>query len=319
MVAAVRDPRSIGVRAYVDRLSAALAPLGVDYKPTWRPPRNVDCHFHLANSTRTVIPHAALRQRQFLLTVHDVLPRSRALRPVHRGLLLPLCLRRASTVVVHSRHAAELLMDVAGIDARRVQIVPHPAPALARDPAAARTALRIAIDGPPLFVLPGTLKAAKLVHETLVAAARLLALGRARLLLAGHIADENLAREALAQGVIVLRDPDRITYENAIVAADAVLCLRGDTVGESNGPLLDAIGAGRPSLVTAVGSGPEIAGDSARVVGPTLAEIKAGITALLAEDERSWRARAARERAAELSWEAAARVHLKLLSEVRDA
>jgi glycosyltransferase involved in cell wall biosynthesis len=95
-----------------------------------------------------------------------------------------------------------------------------------------------------------------------------------------------------------------------------VLCVRADTAGESNGPLLDAIGAGRASLVTDVGSGPEVAGDGARVVAPTVGAIRAGIEALLDGDERRARAAAALRRAAELTWAASARRHVELLEEL---
>ena len=326
MVVAVRDPRSIGIRTYVERLAVALAEVGVEYLPASRPDPEAVCHFHLANSTRAVLPYAARHRRAFLVTVHDVIPRARALRPLHRAVVVPACVRRASRLIVHSRHAAGLLAHTAGVAESQVDIVPHPAPVpRSADRAAARRALALvdpegfaalSIDGPPLFVLPGTLKGAKLVRETLCAAGPLLAGGRAQLLLAGHVTQETLAREATAAGALLLRDPDEGTYEHAIVAADVVLCLRAGTVGESNGPLLDAIGAGRPSLVTNVGSGPEVAGDSARVVASTAPRIRTGLEALLDQDERDSRACAARARAAELTWEHSARRHLELLSEL---
>jgi glycosyltransferase involved in cell wall biosynthesis len=319
MVAAVHDPRSLGVHRYVERLSDALAELAFDYRPVSRPRHPGVNHFHVANSTRAVVPHAACQRRPFLLTIHDVLPRLAALRPLHRALVLPLCVRRASRVVVHSYHAAELLARTGMVARSRVVIVPSPASRpRSGDQAAARAALGLAAEGPPLFVLPGVLKQAKLVSETVSAARPLLASGRARLLLAGRVADEHIADAAVAAGAVVLREPPPVAYEQAIVASDAVLCMRADSVGETSGPLLDSIGAGRPSLVTAVGSGPEVAGDSARVVAQTPAGIRAGIEALLDERERSARATAARARAAQLTWAAAARRHMQLLAEVAD-
>ena len=317
MVAAVIDPDSVGVRTYTERLAEALAQLGVNYRPSERPVDGARCHIHLANSTRSVIPHAARQRRPFLLTVHDVVPRTPALRPLHRAVVVPLCTRRASRVIVHSKHAARLLARTSTVAWDSVEVVPHPAPAPhSTDRAAARLGLGLESDGPPLFVLPGVLKAAKLVVETLTAAAPLLAVDRARLLLAGRVRDEGLAATATAVGAQLIRDPDPATYERAIVAADAVLCLRADSVGESNGPLLDAIGAGRPSLVTGVGSAPEVAGESARVIGNSAAEIRAGLEAMLDPGERDARAGAASARASELTWEMSARRHLELLSEL---
>jgi glycosyltransferase involved in cell wall biosynthesis len=319
VIAAVHDPGSLGVHTYVDRLSRALRDLSVDYRPASRASAEVCCHFHLANSTRMIVPDMARHRGRYLLTIHDVIPRSRALRPIQRAVILPLCLRRASRVVVHSRHAADMLVRTAATTTTRLEIVPHPAPSLGHDVGAARAALGLALDGPPVFVLPGTLRAAKLVTETLDACAPLVARGRLRLLLSGRLHDEAIGRAASAAGAILLRNPDRVTYEHAIVAADAVLCMRADTVGESNGPLLDAVGAGKPSLITAVGSAPEIAEDSAQVVAPSVAGIRAGIEALLDEGERARRAGTARVLGPELSWEASAEAHAELLDEVASA
>jgi glycosyltransferase involved in cell wall biosynthesis len=316
----VYDPRSIGVSKYVERLAAALAELGVAYRPTARPLRTDTSHFHLANSTRRVVPYAVRAQRGFLLTVHDVVPRATVLRPLQRALVVPLCVKRAVRVLVHSEHAARMLSELYGLGAAQIEVVPMPAPVPgSRDRRAARLALGLEPDGSPLFVLPGVLKPAKLVAETVTAARPLLARGRVRLLLAGRILDDRLAAEALAAGVQLLRDPGAESYEHAIVAADAVLCLRRDSVGETNAPLLDAIGAGRPSLVTAVGSGPEVAGDAARVVEPTADGIRAGIEALLDQGERDSRAQAANVRAQQFSWAAAARRHRELLQEMSGA
>jgi glycosyltransferase involved in cell wall biosynthesis len=317
VLTAVHDPRSVGIATYVERLALALAELGVDYRPARRPHGRGPCHVHLANSTRGVVLDTALRRDAFLLTVHDVIPRSAMLRPFHRALIVPLCIARAARVIVHSRHAARLLGATAGIAAWRVEVIPHPAPELTRiDRAQATAALGLDPDGPPLFVLPGALKAAKLVSELLSAARPLLAARRMRLLLAGHVRDRQLVGEAAAAGATVLSDPPRPLYEQAIVAAEAVLNVRRDTVGETNGPLLDAIGAGRPSLVTDVGSAPEVAGDAAVVVAPTVSGIRAGLELLLDDAERRDRAAAACRAAATLTWRASAQRHAELLREL---
>ena len=53
------------------------------------------------------------------------------------------------------------------------------------------------------------------------------------------------ARAPRERGAIVLAEPDDLDYGRAIVAADFVLLPRSGSVGETNGPLLDALGAGR--------------------------------------------------------------------------
>jgi len=114
----------------------------------------------------------------------------------------------------------------------------------------------------------------------------------------------------------VLESPDDARYEQAIVAADAVLCLRESSVGESNGPLLDALGAGRAVIATRTGSISEIAGDAACYVGPAAAEIADGLHALAEAGERAEHASRAEARAAELSWEESAHAHRDLFEEV---
>jgi glycosyltransferase involved in cell wall biosynthesis len=320
VVAGVHDPRSLGVHRYVERLSGALGELAVAYHPAARACAEGLNHFHLANSTRTVLADIPVQHRPFLLTLHDVMPRVRALRALQRMVVLPLCTRRASRVIVHSRHAADLLARSTGIVIGRVAVVSHPAPRPSEtDARSARRALDLAQDGPPLFVLPGVLKSAKLVAETVEAAAPLLARGQMRLLLAGHVADERVAVAARAAGASLLRDPRADAYEHAIVAADVVLCLRDASVGESNGPLLDAIGAGRASLVTGVGSGPEVAASSGRVVAPNVAGIRAGLEAMLDAGERRQRAAIASSLAVELTWARAAERHRELLGELTGA
>ena len=116
--------------------------------------------------------------------------------------------------------------------------------------------------------------------------------------------------------VLILDHPDDRRYQAAIVASDVVLCLRSRSVGETNGPLLDALGAGRPVLATATGSLPEVAGDAARYVDPTAAGIAAGLRALTDESERLERGRIAQARAAALSWNASAAAHADLFAEV---
>jgi glycosyltransferase involved in cell wall biosynthesis len=320
MISGVLDPRSTGIRAYAERLRDSLAPAGVDYSLSWRPLPSAPAHFHLGNSTRSLLPDLIRQRDPLAVTLHDVLPRMRALRLPHRALLLPVVLARAGCVIVHSAHAADLLSRSSiGPTARRIEVIPHaattprePSRALARDALAADLRQDLEPSGPPLFVLPGTLKRAKLVAETLAAARPLIAAGRMRLLLAGAAPEPWLVEAAQRSGAALLRSPDHDSYERAIVAADVVLCARADSVGETNGPLLDAIGAGRPAVITAVGSAPEIAQDSAVVVEPTAKGLRQGISALLDPDERRERAAHAQTLAGRFSSERVAARHAEL-------
>ena len=315
-VAGVRSPKSLGVVRYVDDLALAMGELGVDYRPAVRPSTGLGVHLHLANSSRTVLLHAAGMRAPFVVTVHDVLPRTAALRLCYRGAVYPL-LRRAAATIVHSEFAATLLARL-GASPRRLEVIPHSVRTFASlDQQAAQQTLGWE-GNRPLFVLPGVLKPAKLVAETLAAAAPLLERGTIRLALVGPIVDEGLARRARALGALVLPSPTRRLYEQAIVAADCVLVLRDGSVGETNGPLMDALGAGRDVLATAVGSIREIADYAAVYCRPTAASIRAGLATLCDDDERVCHAETARARALAFSVRSIAQRHADLFGEVLD-
>jgi glycosyltransferase involved in cell wall biosynthesis len=312
-VAGIRVEASVGVARYAARLADALVARGVDYRPATRPLPGLRPHFHLANSSRSFLWRAAPRREPFVVTVHDVVPRTRALVPLYHRMVYPL-VRRAAAVVVHSAYAAELLEREAG--RMPVRVIPHLAP---RGPVLERRAARRALGwvaDAPLFLLPGALRRVKLVDETLTAAAPLLERGTLSVAFAGRIADPGLARRARRLGVHVLPTPDTDTYETALAAADAVLVLRRDSVGETNGPLLDALGAGRPVLATRVGSIVEVAGEAARYCASSVEGIRGGLLALCDAGERESRARQAVERGWNLRPDRIAAEHAALFAEV---
>jgi glycosyltransferase involved in cell wall biosynthesis len=310
-VAGIRAETSVGVARYTAQLATALATRGVDYRPAARPLPGLRPHFHLANSSRSLLWRA--QREHFVVTVHDVLPRTRALVPLYRLVAYPI-VRRGAAVVVHSAYAAELLERQAG--RTPVRVIPHLAPpGPVQERRAAREALGWAGDA-PLFLLPGVLRRVKLVDETLTAAAPLLDRGTLSLALAGPITDASLARRARKLGVHVLAAPDAATYETALAAADTVLVLRLDSVGETNGPLLDALGAGRPVLATRVGSIPELAGEAARYCAPSADGIRGGLLALCDAGERESRARHAAERGWSLRPDRIGAEHAALFAEV---
>lgn len=314
----VHEPRSLGPSRYVERLAAACQEQGLQYLPASAPAAETLSHFHLGNSSRRVAWQAAREERPYLLTMHDVLPRTRALRPFYRYGVYPFAVARAASLVCHSRFAADLLAREAGIALARIEVVPHPAspaPTLTRSQALAALGLE---EGPPLFLLPGVLKGAKLVAEVVEAARPLLAAERLRLLLAGKVTDERTAQEALRAGAGVLRFPDDAAYRACLAASDCILVLRSRSVGETNGPLLDALGAGRAVLATPTGSIPEVAGDAVHYCDGTTTAIRNGLAALTDDAVRLELEQRAGERAAALSWRSSAAHHAALFREVLD-
>ncbi|HEY6417299.1 MAG TPA: glycosyltransferase, partial [Acidimicrobiales bacterium] len=183
-----------------------------------------------------------------------VVPRDRRARRV----LLPI-LRRVldrHRVVVHSRHAADLLHRH-GFD-QQVGVVPLALPVVALAPdarAGARDELLAGSTG-PLLTLAGVLKSAKGVSEV-VSAAR--DLPDARVVLVGRVADDATSR-ALAErpaNVTLIEQADDAHFCRVLAAADAMLLPRSDSVGETSGPLVMAHALGTPVAMLDTGSAPE--------------------------------------------------------------
>lgn len=315
-VAGVRADGSLGLRRYCERLKVALAPVGVDYLLARRPQPPIPTHWHFGNSSRAAAWLTLAAPPPQLITVHDVRPRMRALMATHRAVVHPRLYRRAGAIVVHSSFAADMLVADAGVAADKLHVIHHPA---SPSPRVARAEVRSLLAWPEsdrIAVVPGVIKRAKLVEEILSGAEPLMRNRRWRLAFVGRIADERLALAARAAGALLIADPDDRTYEHAVSAADAVLVFRADSVGESNGPLLDALGAGKAILASPVGSIPEVAGSAALFASGTVVGIRRGLEALEDASVRSELERRARARRAELTWEATARLHAELFAQV---
>jgi glycosyltransferase involved in cell wall biosynthesis len=314
-MAGVRSPRSLGVARYVDHLAELLAAAGVDYLPSDVPVPGLGTHLHFANSSRRVLWNVVAPRRS-IITVHDVLPRTTALTTFYRRVVYPL-LQRASVTIVHSAFAADLLRSF-GARPQRLEVIPHPIPTFASlDQEAARRALGWK-SGRPLFAVPGVLKAAKFVAEIVEAAAPMLERGELDLALIGTAVDHQLVNRAHSLGALILSSPSRELYEQAIVAADCVLVLRDRSVGETNGPLMDALGAGCPVLATATGSIPEVAARAAYYCRPTVTGIRAGLATLCDHDERAQRAETACRRADLFDGRLVAAAHVELFRQAFD-
>jgi glycosyltransferase involved in cell wall biosynthesis len=315
VVAGVSNPRSLGVARYAARLAGALEDEQITYSLTDRARGRGPAHFHLANSSRAFLLQGTTRRARFVVTVHDVRPRTSSLLPLYRLLAYPPLARRAAAVVAHSKFAADLLVREAGRRPVRLELIPFPAP---RPREKDRDRARRALGWPPdslIAVVPGVIKGVKLIRETLAAAS---GLADWKIGLAGKLVDRELVQAAYAQGALVLDSPDDVDYERAVVASDCVLCLRSDSVGETNAPLLDALGAGRAVLATATGSVSEVAGGAALYCDGTERSIRAGLAALSDSAARADLERAAAQSAAELTWEASAAAHAALFREVFD-
>jgi glycosyltransferase involved in cell wall biosynthesis len=312
LVSGVRNPHSAGVARYTARLAEALGGVGIEYRLEERATGAAHVHFHLANSSRALLAPGRTRVPAFVVTVHDVVPRTRSLLPLYKALAYPKVARSAA-VIVHSAFAADMLLSVLGRRPERLEVIPHPAhrPSVADRLVARRT---LGWPGDALIaVIPGAIRPVKLVREAIAAVSRSPGW---RLALAGGIVDRRSAEAARAEGALLLADPGDTEYESAIVASDCVLCLRADSVGETNGPLLDALGAGRAVLATAAGSIPEVAGDCALYCEGTTEAIRDGLAALSDPAVRMDLEGCAALKSTRLTWHASAVLHASLLREV---
>ncbi|HET6754578.1 MAG TPA: hypothetical protein VFH23_11585 [Jiangellaceae bacterium] len=151
-------PRSLGPRRAASHLAEVLVADGFSARLVARPGRDGHVNAHLCNSSRSLLLPLA-RRRGCLVTLHDVVPRdSRVHKP-----LSPVVLRilRRHRVVVHSRHAADLLRQN-GFD-EPVGVVPlfHLVDRPTEDAhLAERSRLRRGLDG-NLLVIAGRLTAGR--------------------------------------------------------------------------------------------------------------------------------------------------------------
>jgi glycosyltransferase involved in cell wall biosynthesis len=246
---------SLGPRRAASHLAEALVADGFDARLVERPGRDGRLNAHLSNSSRSLLVPLAGR-RDCLVTLHDVVPRDSRVRKA----LVPMLLRvlRRHRVVVHSRHAADLLREN-GFD-EPIGVVPLHLP-VERPSDATRFAERSRLlrghDG-HLLVLAGQLRASKRVDELVRVAG---SVPESRLVLLGKSAD-SATTDALGRApgnVIVVEDPDDPTFSLVLAAADALLLPRQSSVGETSGPLVMAHALGTPAALLDSGSAPEYA------------------------------------------------------------
>jgi glycosyltransferase involved in cell wall biosynthesis len=247
--------RSLGPRRAASALTEALVADGFSARLVERPEPGGGLNAHLSNSSRSLLLPLA-RRRRCLVTLHDVVPRSsraqRALSPIVLRIL------RRHRVVVHSRHAADLLHGTGFDDP--VGIVPlfHLVDQPTEDARLAERSRLLRGHEANLLVLAGRLTAAKGVDELIRVAGRG---SDSSLVLLGNVADSAAAAalRSAPGNVSLVENPDDATFSLVLAAADAVLLPRRSSVGETSGPLVMAHAVGTPVAMLDSGSGPEYA------------------------------------------------------------
>jgi glycosyltransferase involved in cell wall biosynthesis len=241
--------------------------------------------------------------RRLVFTAHDLLPR----RTAHRAGLWRSLLARFDRVVVHSQRGRDILATL-GVAQERLRVIPHPV--FRSDPPRAD-------DGSTVLAL-GVIRAYKGLPDAVEA---VLALSDARLLVAGdpRISLDELRARAGARAEWRLGYLGRAAVERALSEATVAVFPYADELDQS-GAMLQALGAGIPSVVYDVGGLGEVVRrfEAGRVVPPGDVEgLTGALGELLADPAALAAARAGAGRARDqLTWDDAAAAHLILYQEL---
>jgi len=235
-------------------------------------------------------------------------------RWAYRWVCLP-GLRRAAQIAVISSHTRGQVIRHLGISPDKIRVIPN-----GLVPLAEAGPIR---DVPPFIFAVGSYQPHKNLRRLLQAHQKLrkefpdLELRLAGLPEKGFSYAGGLGKELKAPGVV------RLGYLDASVLAAhyraaRVFCF--PSLEEGFGlPILEAMSQGTPVVTSRTSCLPEVAGDAALLVDPTsVDEIAQGLRRMLTmpEAERSRWDRAGRDRAAQFSWDRAARQYLDLYREM---
>jgi len=262
---------------------------------------------------RLWLRRAAVR-RPTVFTAHDVLPR----RTAEQTRLWLALFRTVSCVVVHSEYARGRLEEL-GVEPERLVVIPHPA--FERHGEGEPEA-----PGGSTILFFGLIRPYKGLDTLITALGLLREQGvEARLVVAGDPLEPVDGYRELARHIGV---EERIDWRLGFVARDAIAPLMAEAALvalpyreiDASGVLADAIGHGRPVVVSDLGALGETvrrfgAGETAEPGNPkALADALARLLAAPGELRRAYEgALAAR---AALTWDAAAEAHEQLYEEL---
>jgi glycosyltransferase involved in cell wall biosynthesis len=297
------------------RMRGKLKPLRVLAEGTWLTRTTRRDGVRLVHHAGGTLPPGS--HLPSVVTIHDLQPFDlpENFHPAKRAYLhqvVPRAVRQSKLVLVHSEFVRRSVMDRFGIGPDRVRVIlagvrPHPPVTVSRED------VRRRYDLPEhWFVYPAITYPHK-NHVTLVRAfARVASTRRdVALVLTGRPAGEE-AR--LLHEIERLHLSDQVRRTGRVPRADLMGLIAGSTGlafpsrYEGFGlPVLEAMALGAPVLASSTTALPEVVGGAGLLADPD--DVGAWSTAmleLLDDEERARWVKAGRERAAELSWSAAA-------------
>jgi glycosyltransferase involved in cell wall biosynthesis len=323
-----REAAAAGGGPWGDLLPAVTVPVSARSRPQWvlgeqtlLPRMASRAGVDLMHSMASTAPLWGSFAR--VVTVHDLIyarfPEAHSgLREKGMRVLVPGAARRSDRVIADSHSTRDDLVDLLGIEAERIDVVPLGLGAPVRARAMAEDRLRERLGLGERRVLLSL--SAKRPHKNLAALIAAMALlpeeGRPVLVLPGyptwHEAELRERAESLGVGedVRLMGWLAEEELEGLWAIAEAFVF---PSLYEGFGlPVLEAMARGVPVACSDASSLPEVAGDAALLFDPReVAAIAAALTRLLEDTDLRGRLRAlGRERVKLFSWERAARLTL---------
>ncbi|MCC6489430.1 MAG: glycosyltransferase family 4 protein [Candidatus Hydrogenedentes bacterium] len=277
----------------------------------------------------------ATRNALKLVTIHDLsfirVPETHTETTIRvQSRLLKQCVEEADALIAVSNHCKSELIELLGIDAARVHVVPNGVNLeefeKPFDPQEhARLARRVGLTRDYLIQI-GTLEPRKNILRLLeaygVARSRHPHSHSPQLLLVGKMGWKS---GPIAEAIASRTSGADVIHAGYLNRSEAVLLLRGaraclyPSLYEGFGlPVLEAMAAGIPVVTSAVSALPEVAGGTCTLVDPYDVEsIASAICSVMDNEEAAARlAAAARERARTLTWETSASALEKVYCQV---
>jgi glycosyltransferase involved in cell wall biosynthesis len=279
--------------------------------------------YHAVEYAQPVLPPVPV-----VVTVHDLIPfvmpadypwmRRERTVAMHQ-------LKHADALIAVSQATADDLRRIAGADPRRVTVIPEGVPAPVALPPERLAALRAELGLPDRFLLAvGTFDPRKRIDLTVEVVRRVRKAHDVGLVIAGFQGNFSAAVErAVARGGIAgdTRILGHVSTEQLAALYQLGECLVFTSAYEGFGlPPLEAMAAGLPVVVFDNSSLAEVVGANGLLIRDgDIAAMAEAVSAILADPrERSRRAESGRERAAEFTWERAARATLAVYSTLLD-